>query len=54
MDTFKFVAVNVTEIIQQSNTCQMQFAAVKIVEWTYLNLTNSSMKKTKEMLFGPI
>ena len=40
MDTFKFVDVTVTEIIDQSNTSQMQSATVQIAEWSYLNFMN--------------
>ena len=55
MATFKFVDdVTLTEIVDQSNTSQMQLAADQIAEWSNNNFMNINNKKTKEMLIGRI
>jgi hypothetical protein len=48
MATFKFVDdVTLTEIVDQSNTSQMQLAADQIAEWSNNNFMNINNKKTK-------
>jgi hypothetical protein len=55
MPTVKFVDdVTVTEIINLHSSSQMQTAADQISEWSQRNLMNINVKKTKEMLLGPI
>jgi hypothetical protein len=55
MATFKFVDdVTLTEIIDQSNTSQMQLAADQIAKWSHQNLMIVNTKKTKEMLIGRV
>jgi hypothetical protein len=45
MDTFQFVDdVAVTEIIDQSNTSQMQSPADQLAEWSYFNFMNVFFK----------
>jgi hypothetical protein len=55
LDTFKFVDdVTLCEVVADPSISQMQVAARQMVEWSRKNLMNINIKKTKEMLLGPI